>query len=61
MISITGVYKPQSPSSLGKTSSTLHKIYILTCLRLPGTPLWLIAVYTDSFASINKYWVPAMW
>ena len=29
--------------------------------RLPGTPLWLAAVYTDSFASFSKYWAPAMW
>ncbi|KAL2040423.1 hypothetical protein N7G274_006866 [Stereocaulon virgatum] len=28
---------------------------------LPGTPLWLAAVYTDSFASVNKYWIPGMW
>jgi len=34
---------------------------ILTSARLPGTPLWLTAVYTDSFASINKWWIPAMW
>jgi len=29
--------------------------------RLPGTPIWLAAVYTSSFASVNKYWIPAMW
>ena len=29
--------------------------------RLPGAPLWLAAVYSDKFAPINKYWVPAMW
>ncbi|KAF6219532.1 hypothetical protein HO133_004001 [Letharia lupina] len=28
---------------------------------LPGTPLWIAAVYTDSFASVNKYWAPPMW
>ncbi|KAL8792655.1 MAG: hypothetical protein Q9195_004715 [Heterodermia aff. obscurata] len=28
---------------------------------LPGTPLWLASVYTDSFGPMNKYWVPAMW
>lgn len=28
---------------------------------LLGTPLWLAAVYTDSFASVNKYWAPPMW
>ena len=29
--------------------------------RLPGTPLWLASVYTDSFGVMNKYWVPPMW
>ncbi|KAL8728691.1 MAG: hypothetical protein Q9181_005264 [Wetmoreana brouardii] len=28
---------------------------------LPGTPLWLAAVYSDKLNSINKYWNPAMW
>ncbi|KAL9124027.1 MAG: hypothetical protein Q9217_006600 [Psora testacea] len=28
---------------------------------IPGTPLWLASVYTDSFASVNKYWVQPMW
>ncbi|KAL8745954.1 MAG: hypothetical protein Q9184_007810 [Pyrenodesmia sp. 2 TL-2023] len=28
---------------------------------LPGTPLWLAAVYTDKFGPVNKYWFPAMW
>ena len=28
---------------------------------LLGTPMWLASVYTDSFSSMNKYWVPAMW
>ncbi len=29
--------------------------------RLPGAPLWLAAVYSDKFAPVNKYWLPAMW
>ncbi|KAF7502171.1 hypothetical protein GJ744_006775 [Endocarpon pusillum] len=26
---------------------------------LPATPLWIAGFYSKSFASINKYWVPA--
>ncbi|KAL8852056.1 MAG: hypothetical protein Q9221_003081 [Calogaya cf. arnoldii] len=28
---------------------------------LPGTPLWLAALYSSSLNSVNKYWAPAMW
>ena len=28
---------------------------------LPGTPIWLAAVYGSSFGRVNKYWIPAMW
>ncbi|KAL8687475.1 MAG: hypothetical protein Q9224_005142 [Gallowayella concinna] len=28
---------------------------------LPGTPLWLAALYTDKFGPISKYWLPSMW
>ncbi|KAL8798370.1 MAG: hypothetical protein Q9182_006719 [Xanthomendoza sp. 2 TL-2023] len=28
---------------------------------LPGTPLWLVAVYSDKINGISKYWNPAMW
>ncbi|KAI4281854.1 MAG: hypothetical protein L6R35_005542 [Caloplaca aegaea] len=28
---------------------------------LPGTPLWLAAVYSDKLNAVSKYWVPAMW
>ncbi|KAF6238994.1 hypothetical protein HO173_002866 [Letharia columbiana] len=28
---------------------------------LPGAPIWLAAVYSDKFAPVNKYWLPAMW
>ncbi|KAL9096000.1 MAG: hypothetical protein Q9163_006468, partial [Psora crenata] len=28
---------------------------------IPGTPLWLAAIYTSSFASVNKYVTPPMW
>ncbi|KAL8993040.1 MAG: hypothetical protein Q9169_006640 [Polycauliona sp. 2 TL-2023] len=28
---------------------------------LPGTPLWLAAVYSDSLNGVSKYWNPAMW
>lgn len=28
---------------------------------LPGTPLWLAAVYSDSLNGVSKYWSPAMW
>ncbi|KAI9880973.1 MAG: hypothetical protein M1830_009467 [Pleopsidium flavum] len=27
----------------------------------PGSPLWLTAVYSDKFSTINKYWVAPMW
>ncbi|KAL8934702.1 MAG: hypothetical protein Q9216_005773 [Gyalolechia sp. 2 TL-2023] len=46
----------------------IHDIYhwrlqtILAVLAgLPGTPLWLAAVYSDKLFAVNKYWVPAMW
>ncbi|KAL6721850.1 hypothetical protein ACLMJK_000955 [Lecanora helva] len=46
----------------------IHDIYhwrlqttIAIVAGLPGPPLWIIAVYTDQFASINRWWVPAMW
>lgn len=29
--------------------------------RIPGAPLWLAAIYSDKFAKMNKYWLPAMW
>ncbi|KAL8941260.1 MAG: hypothetical protein Q9211_001882 [Gyalolechia sp. 1 TL-2023] len=35
--------------------------FIAVVAGLPGTPLWLMAVYTDKFAPVNKYWLPAMW
>ncbi|KAL8818978.1 MAG: hypothetical protein Q9223_002498 [Gallowayella weberi] len=28
---------------------------------LPGTPLWLAAVYSDKINGVSKYWGPAMW
>ncbi|KAL8679877.1 MAG: hypothetical protein Q9186_003897 [Xanthomendoza sp. 1 TL-2023] len=28
---------------------------------LPGTPLWLAAIYSDKLNGISKYWGPAMW
>ncbi|KAI4111906.1 MAG: hypothetical protein LQ339_000365 [Xanthoria mediterranea] len=28
---------------------------------LPGTPLWLAAVYSDLLNGVSKYWTPAMW
>ncbi|KAI4113464.1 MAG: hypothetical protein LQ345_005562 [Seirophora villosa] len=28
---------------------------------LPGTPIWLAALYTDKFQAVNKYWIPSMW
>ena len=33
----------------------------LTCGSLPGTPLWIAALYSDKMAKINKYWVSPMW
>ncbi|KAI4269545.1 MAG: hypothetical protein LQ337_007216 [Flavoplaca oasis] len=28
---------------------------------LPGTPLWLAAIYSNSLNGVSKYWPPAMW
>ncbi|KAJ9612644.1 hypothetical protein H2200_004241 [Cladophialophora chaetospira] len=28
---------------------------------LPGTPLWLAAVYSTGFKHVNRWWVPPMW
>ena len=42
-------------------SSNLQGREITDRNRLPGAPLWLAAVYSDKFAPVNKYWLPAMW
>ncbi|KAL8636201.1 MAG: hypothetical protein Q9228_006377 [Teloschistes exilis] len=34
---------------------------IALVLGLPGTPLWLLSVYSDKLGAVNKYWIPAMW
>ncbi|KAL8663011.1 MAG: hypothetical protein Q9202_004241 [Teloschistes flavicans] len=34
---------------------------IALILGLPGTPLWLLSVYSDKMGAVNKYWIPAMW
>ena len=34
---------------------------LLNASSLPGTPLWLISVYSSSFAPLIKYWIPAFW
>ncbi|KAL9003308.1 MAG: hypothetical protein Q9188_003807 [Gyalolechia gomerana] len=46
----------------------IHDIYhwrlqttLAVLAGLPGTPLWLAAVYSDKLAAVNKYWVPALW
>ncbi|KAI9773048.1 MAG: hypothetical protein M1840_008168 [Geoglossum simile] len=28
---------------------------------LPGSPLWMASVYSPAFASVGKYWPPAVW
>lgn len=40
-----------------------YSIYrsILTTPSLPGTPLWLVSVYSKSLAPLTKYWIPAFW
>ncbi|KAG7007445.1 hypothetical protein G7Y79_00009g025540 [Physcia stellaris] len=55
------------PYSLWKIRD-IHDIYrwrlqtIITIVAgLPGTPLWLISVYSSSFAPLIKYWIPAFW
>ncbi|KOS44306.1 hypothetical protein ACN38_g4753 [Penicillium nordicum] len=41
------------------------RLQITCCLiaALPGSPMWFAALYssTDTWAVINKYWVPALW
>lgn len=44
-----------------RVRNLVHSLSLTYKPSLPGTPLWLAAVYTNSFASVNKYWVPAMW
>ena len=57
-----GVCKHTCPLVLGKSPPSADISKLSEKLhRLPGTPLWLAAVYTDSFASVSKYWVPPMW
>jgi len=29
--------------------------------RLPGSPLWLAALYSLAFKPVNRWWVPPMW
>ena len=35
--------------------------FSLTSHRLPGSPMWLLSAYSDRFAPVNKYWIPAAW
>ena len=35
--------------------------FSLTSHRLPGSPMWLLSAYSDGFATVNKYWIPAAW
>ncbi|KAJ5181993.1 hypothetical protein N7449_012140 [Penicillium cf. viridicatum] len=41
------------------------RLQITCCLiaALPGSPMWFAALYstTDTWAVINRYWVPALW
>ncbi|SLM40472.1 Regulator of G protein signalling superfamily [Lasallia pustulata] len=35
--------------------------FIAVIASLPGTPLWLAALYSDRMAKISRYWIPPMW
>ncbi|KAK3708410.1 hypothetical protein LTR37_011506 [Vermiconidia calcicola] len=55
------------PYSLWKIRD-IHDIYhwrlqtIITIVAgLPGTPLWLISIYSETFAPVSKYWIPGFW
>ena len=37
------------------------QVFISVIVGLPGTPLWLAALYEPSFKPINKRFVPPMW
>lgn len=37
------------------------RVMVLTCFRLPGTPLWLTALHSPAFSSVNPWFVPPMW
>ena len=77
MTSITGDVRRRSALLQGKSArleshtlsllSTYYRLLIstrpLTSRSLPGSPLWLAALYSDSptWAAINKYWLPPLW
>ncbi|KAK5000292.1 hypothetical protein LTR66_000824 [Elasticomyces elasticus] len=37
------------------------QITICVIAGLPGSPLWLAALYSDKLRRIDRYWVPPMW
>lgn len=60
--SITGDCRLSSPSLQGEhCHQSISYIRLLTASSLPGTPLWLISVYSSSLAPLTKYWIPAFW
>lgn len=64
MISITGDCKQSSQLLQGRllySAIGFWMFHLLTVSSLPGTPLWLISVYSSSFAPLIKYWIPAFW
>jgi hypothetical protein len=55
-----------APSNCALQSSRVRPLVaspnvLLTLGRLPGSPMWLIALYVHGFAGINKYWIPPLW
>ena len=60
--SIIGDYRPLLPSLQGEHYHKLLSLFLpLTAYSLPGTPLWVISVYSSSLAPLTKYWIPAFW
>lgn len=57
----TGGFKPLLRWSQGKGCLIIIRSTLADHRSLPGTPIWLAAVYTDKFGPVNKYWLPGMW
>lgn len=60
----SAVYGPYLVFKLRNVRDTHYwrmQVIVSVITGIPGTPLWLAAVFSPAFKPINKYWVPPMW
>ena len=58
------VYGPYVLYSVRNIHDTHHwrlQVILTIVSGLPGAPLWLASVFSESFKPINPWWVPPMW